>query len=67
MNSQRLWQHAQGLHRFGTDGVPDMKEEVDTCPSPKPEAIFVSNYSKMKIYNHASLGTTLKARPHSQQ
>lgn len=43
MNSQRQWQHAQGLHKFGTDRVSDMKKEVDTCPIPKPEAIFMNN------------------------
>jgi hypothetical protein len=28
-NSQRLWQHIQGLHRFKLDGVPALKGEVD--------------------------------------
>ena len=43
INSQRFWQHAQGLHKFGTDRGSDMKPEVDTRPIPKPEAIFMNN------------------------
>lgn len=30
MNSQRLWQHVQGLHRFKPVGVPALTGGVDT-------------------------------------
>lgn len=30
MNSQRLWQHAQGLHRSGADEDPALRGEMDT-------------------------------------
>ena len=30
MNSQRLWQHAQSLHRTKTEEVPALKDEGNT-------------------------------------
>jgi hypothetical protein len=30
MKTQRLWQHAHGLHRFQPDGVPLLSREGDT-------------------------------------
>ena len=32
MNSQRLRQHAQGLHGSAPDGGLEVKGEMDTCP-----------------------------------
>lgn len=32
MNSQRLWQHAQGLPGSAPDVVPVIREEVDASP-----------------------------------
>ena len=34
MNSQRLWQRAQGLRMSKLDGVPVLKGEVDKNPYP---------------------------------
>lgn len=31
MTSQKLWEHAQGLHKSKRDGVP-VRKEVDTMP-----------------------------------
>ena len=39
INSQSLWQHAQGLHRSKSDGVPVLKSEVDTNPYLNQEAV----------------------------
>ena len=34
MNSQRLWKHAQGSHRFKPERVPVLREEVETNVHP---------------------------------
>jgi hypothetical protein len=34
LNPQRLWQHAQGLHRSAPDEVLEQVGEVDTGPHP---------------------------------
>lgn len=39
MNSQRLQQYAQGLHRFKTDQVPALKGKWSKCPTPNQDAI----------------------------
>lgn len=39
VNSQRLWQHSQGLHRSKTQGVLVLREEVDIHPVPSIDAI----------------------------
>lgn len=39
MNSQKLRQHAQGLHGFVLDMVLELKGGEDTRPLPNPEAI----------------------------
>jgi hypothetical protein len=39
LNSQRLRQHAQGLHRSALDGVLELKGEMDTCPISNRKAI----------------------------
>lgn len=41
VNSQRLGQHAQGLHRAAPDGVLGLKGEVNTAPFPDLEAIVM--------------------------
>lgn len=40
MNSQKLWHHIQGLHRFRPDDVPHMQMgKLTQVPIPNPEAI----------------------------
>lgn len=36
MNSQRLWQHGQGMHRSKIDGLLAWTGEVDALPYPQP-------------------------------
>ena len=33
MNSQRLWQHAQGLHKSAPDEGPKAERRIEHCPS----------------------------------
>lgn len=39
MNSERLWQHAQGQDRSKTDGISAQRGEADRSPIPNPEAL----------------------------
>ena len=44
MNSQRLWQHAQGLHSSVPDGDLELKIEEDRHPIPNPETIPIDTH-----------------------
>lgn len=50
MNSQRVWQHTQGLHRSEPDGVPVQRWEgrLD-LPSPSKKLTPISNHKQKKI------------------
>ena len=41
ISTQRLGQHAQGLHGSAPVGVLELKGEMGTCPTPNPEAVSI--------------------------
>lgn len=44
MSSQRLSRHVQGLHGAAQDGVLELREEVDTRPTPNSKLALVDNH-----------------------
>lgn len=49
MNSQHLWQHAQGLHSSKSDGVPTLRGRVDTSLLALTQKLFpIDSHLQMK-------------------
>lgn len=54
LNAQRLWLCARGLHRSKADGVPVLRGEINTVPTPNQEAIQRTLYpfkKKKSLYD----------------
>lgn len=59
MKLQRSWYHSQGLPRPKSDGVPGLRDEVDTACIPSPDTISdPQKFAKGNLffYNGVSLG-----------
>lgn len=67
IDSQRLRQHAQGLHMSIRERARELKEEADTAPSPPIES-HLKMKNKIIFYEGVSVWqeTTLKDRPNAQ-
>jgi hypothetical protein len=48
VNSQRLWQCAQGLQRSNSDVVLVLRGYMDTSPNPNPNPKSISNGQPLK-------------------
>lgn len=72
MDSQKLWQHTQDLHKFMPEGFHMLREKVDMGSNPNQKAIYcwwpLARVGSV-FSNRASLGglATLQARPHAQE
>lgn len=49
MNSEKMRQHSQALHRSALDGVLELKGKVDTCPILTQKYSPIDNHLQMKL------------------